>query len=47
MRQVLRLIYTNAGVSLLALASNAVHKLWKWQRNDRNVSGKVCIKLEI
>lgn len=25
----------------MALASNAVHKLWKWQRNDRNLAGKV------
>ncbi|KAG0559967.1 hypothetical protein M758_10G138100 [Ceratodon purpureus] len=38
--KVARLIYTNAGVALLALASNAVHKLWKWQRNERNPSGK-------
>ncbi|KAL9251834.1 Topless-related protein [Drosera capensis] len=35
-----RLIYTNSGLAILALASNAVHKLWKWQRNDRNLSGK-------
>ncbi|KAL2612905.1 hypothetical protein R1flu_024597 [Riccia fluitans] len=35
-----RLIYTNSGVALLALCSNAVHKLWKWQRTDRNVTGK-------
>jgi hypothetical protein len=39
--QVSRLIYTNAGVALLALATNAVHKLWKWQRTDRNPTGKV------
>ncbi|XP_022749661.1 topless-related protein 4-like isoform X2 [Durio zibethinus] len=38
--RVSRLIYTNSGVSILALASNAVHKLWKWQRNDRNLNGK-------
>uniref|UniRef100_A0A6M2EHW5 CTLH domain-containing protein n=1 Tax=Populus davidiana TaxID=266767 RepID=A0A6M2EHW5_9ROSI len=38
--RVSRLIYTNSGVAILALASNAVHKLWKWQRNDRNLSGK-------
>lgn len=25
----------------MALASNAVHKLWKWQRNERNPNGKV------
>ncbi|CAK9136065.1 unnamed protein product [Ilex paraguariensis] len=38
--KVMRLIYTNSGLALLALASNAVHKLWKWQRNERNPSGK-------
>ncbi|KAM7265097.1 hypothetical protein ACFE04_002780 [Oxalis oulophora] len=36
-----RLIYTNSGLAVLALASNAVHKLWKWQRNDRNLTGKI------
>ncbi|CAA0827353.1 Protein TOPLESS [Striga hermonthica] len=35
-----RLIYTNSGSAILALASNAIHLLWKWQRNDRNSSGK-------
>ncbi|KAK9098543.1 hypothetical protein Syun_025588 [Stephania yunnanensis] len=35
-----RLIYTNSGTAILALASNAIHLLWKWQRNDRNPSGK-------
>ncbi|XP_057477632.1 protein TOPLESS-RELATED PROTEIN 2-like isoform X2 [Actinidia eriantha] len=38
--KVVRLLYTNSGVALLALASNAVHKLWKWQRTDRNPSMK-------
>ncbi|XP_010533140.1 PREDICTED: topless-related protein 4-like [Tarenaya hassleriana] len=38
--KVSRLIYTNTGQAVLALASNAVHKLWKWQKNDRNMSGK-------
>ncbi|XP_021283560.1 protein TPR2-like isoform X1 [Herrania umbratica] len=38
--KVVRLLYTNSGLSLLALASNAVHKLWKWQRSDRNPLGK-------
>ncbi|XP_022755149.1 topless-related protein 4-like [Durio zibethinus] len=38
--RVSRLIYTNSGVAILALASNAVHKLWKWQRSDRNLTGK-------
>ncbi|KAJ6932393.1 topless-related protein 1 isoform X3 [Populus alba x Populus x berolinensis] len=35
-----RLIYTNSGNAILALASNAIHLLWKWQRSDRNGSGK-------
>ncbi|CAM8914573.1 unnamed protein product [Rhodiola kirilowii] len=35
-----RLIYTNSGVAILALASNAVHKLWKWPRNERSMTGK-------
>ncbi len=39
--QVSQLIYTNAGVALLALGTNAVHKLWKWQRSDHNPTGKV------
>ncbi|KAK9067845.1 hypothetical protein SSX86_011956 [Deinandra increscens subsp. villosa] len=38
--KVVRLIYTNSGLALLALASSAIHKLWKWQRNERNPSGK-------
>ncbi|GAB2300307.1 Topless- protein 4 [Dionaea muscipula] len=38
--RVSRLIYTNSGLAVLALASNAVHKLWKWQRNDRNMNAK-------
>eukprot|EP01018_Ginkgo_biloba_P025305 Gb_32130 [translate_table: standard] len=38
--KVSRLIYTNSGVAILSLASNAVHKLWKWPRNERNSSGK-------
>lgn len=41
--QISRLIYTNSGNAILALASNAIHLLWKWQRNDRNSSGKVYI----
>ncbi|CAH9080727.1 unnamed protein product [Cuscuta europaea] len=38
--KVVRLLYTNTGLALLALGSNGVHKLWKWQRNERNPSGK-------
>ncbi|XP_071694247.1 protein TOPLESS-like [Rutidosis leptorrhynchoides] len=35
-----RLIYTNSGNAILALASNAIHLLWKWQRSERNSNGK-------
>ncbi|GER44119.1 transducin family protein / WD-40 repeat family protein [Striga asiatica] len=38
--RIIRLIYTNSGGAILALAYNAVHKLWKWQRTERNASGK-------
>ncbi|PSR84523.1 Topless-related protein [Actinidia chinensis var. chinensis] len=38
--KVSRLMYTNSGLAILALSANAVHKLWKWQRNDRNLTGK-------
>ncbi|XP_010943652.1 protein TOPLESS-RELATED PROTEIN 2 isoform X1 [Elaeis guineensis] len=38
--KIVRLLYTNSGLAVLALASNAIHKLWKWQRSERNPSGK-------
>ncbi|XP_018462545.1 topless-related protein 1 [Raphanus sativus] len=38
--KVSRLIYTNSGSGVLALASNAEHKLWKWQKSDDNLTGK-------
>ncbi|XP_059644986.1 topless-related protein 4-like isoform X2 [Cornus florida] len=40
--RIIRLIYTNSGGAILALAYNAVHKLWKWQRNERNSTGKAA-----
>ncbi|KAG7021233.1 Topless-related protein 4 [Cucurbita argyrosperma subsp. argyrosperma] len=43
--QISRLIYTNSGLAILALASNAVHKLWRWQRNDRNATGKATASI--
>ena len=39
--QVVRLLYTNSGVGLLALGSNGIQKLWKWTRSEQNPSGKV------
>ncbi|KAL0787965.1 hypothetical protein Bca101_004211 [Brassica carinata] len=38
--RVVKLIYTNSGSAILALAENALHKLWKWQKNERNLLGK-------
>nr|XP_023929204.1 topless-related protein 3-like isoform X1 [Quercus suber]XP_023929206.1 topless-related protein 3-like isoform X3 [Quercus suber]POE89703.1 topless-related protein 3 [Quercus suber] len=38
--KVVRLLYTNSGVGVLALGSNGVQKLWKWTRNEQNPSGK-------
>ncbi|CAN4086401.1 unnamed protein product [Withania somnifera] len=38
--RIIRLMYTNSGGAILALAYNAVHKLWKWSRNERNMTGK-------
>ncbi|GLT90187.1 hypothetical protein SLE2022_081330 [Rubroshorea leprosula] len=38
--KVVRLLYTNSGVGILALGSNGVQKLWKWPRNEQNPNGK-------
>ncbi|XP_041017427.1 topless-related protein 3-like isoform X1 [Juglans microcarpa x Juglans regia] len=38
--KVVRLLYTNSGVGVLALGANGVQKLWKWTRNEQNPSGK-------
>ncbi|KAJ0078298.1 hypothetical protein Patl1_36947 [Pistacia atlantica] len=35
-----RLLYTNSGVGILALASNGVQKLWKWGSSEQNPGGK-------
>ncbi|XVE97390.1 hypothetical protein REPUB_Repub03eG0015200 [Reevesia pubescens] len=40
-----RLIYTNAGNGILALAFNAIHLLWKWPQGDLNLSGKATTKV--
>ncbi|KAM7252508.1 hypothetical protein ACFE04_024391 [Oxalis oulophora] len=40
-----RFIFTNSGNAILALASNAMHFLWKWQRNDRNSTGKATASM--
>ncbi|CAN1197959.1 Topless-related protein 3 [Linum perenne] len=38
--KVVRLLYTNSGVGILALGSNGIQKLWKWARNEQNPTGK-------
>ncbi|KAF2589176.1 hypothetical protein F2Q70_00041649 [Brassica cretica] len=43
--EISRLIFTNSGNAILALASNAIHLLWKWQRNERNATGKATASL--
>ncbi|KAK3436788.1 hypothetical protein EUGRSUZ_C01424 [Eucalyptus grandis] len=35
-----KLSYTNLGRAILALSSNAVHKLWKWEESDQNFTGR-------
>ncbi|XAR66873.1 hypothetical protein NMG60_11013241 [Bertholletia excelsa] len=43
--RVCRLMYTNTGLAILALSANAVHKLWKWPRNDRNSTAKATASI--
>ncbi|XP_044464620.1 protein TOPLESS-like isoform X1 [Mangifera indica] len=40
-----KLIYTNAGNAILALASNATHLFWKWPKTDLHLSGKATCKV--
>lgn len=40
--QIVRLIYANSG-GILALTHSGEHKLWKWQKNEQNVMGKVWL----
>ncbi|XWS26193.1 hypothetical protein CRYUN_Cryun26dG0010000 [Craigia yunnanensis] len=40
-----RLIYTNSGNAILALAFNAIHLLWKWPQGDLNLSGRATTKV--
>ncbi|KAL5853214.1 hypothetical protein ACOSQ3_008332 [Xanthoceras sorbifolium] len=35
--RVMRLIYSDTGDSIVALAQNATHKLWTWQRNQQSL----------
>ncbi|KAK3411058.1 hypothetical protein EUGRSUZ_J03067 [Eucalyptus grandis] len=44
--RIIRLIYTRSGGAILALTNNAVHKLWKWQQDEFNPSGKATCAVE-
>ena len=44
--KVARLLYTNSGVGVLALGTNGVQKLWKWNRSEQSPSGKVIYALQ-
>ncbi|KAK0571517.1 hypothetical protein LWI29_017413 [Acer saccharum] len=43
--KIARLIYTNSGTGILALASNAIHMLWRWPRSETNPTGKATTKV--
>ncbi|XVF35630.1 hypothetical protein REPUB_Repub18cG0162700 [Reevesia pubescens] len=43
--KIARLIYTNSGNAILALAFNAIHLLWKWPQGDLYLSGKATTKV--
>ncbi|KAG6770776.1 hypothetical protein POTOM_026470 [Populus tomentosa] len=43
--QISRLIYNNAGNSILALTSNAYHLCWKWSQNDTHSSDKATAEV--
>ncbi|KAG5103336.1 hypothetical protein JHK84_048305 [Glycine max] len=38
--KILRLAYCNMGDSIVALASNGIHLVWRWPRNGFNLDGK-------
>ncbi|XP_059644431.1 protein TPR3-like isoform X2 [Cornus florida] len=43
--KIAKLIYTNAGNAILALAANGIHLLWKWSQNEPNLIGKATTKV--
>ncbi|XP_050366867.1 protein TPR3-like [Argentina anserina] len=43
--KIARLVYTNSGNAILALASNGTHLLWRWPRGDQSTSGKATTKV--
>ncbi|XP_022892695.1 protein TPR3-like isoform X3 [Olea europaea var. sylvestris] len=43
-KKIRRLLYTHAGNGILALAEDGIHLLWRWSKNDSNLSGKATTK---
>ncbi|KAJ3693284.1 hypothetical protein LUZ60_008764 [Juncus effusus] len=41
--EVHKLVYTSSGHSIVSLSSNAIHKIWRWQKTESNPSGKRMI----
>ncbi|KAK4415399.1 Topless-related protein 1 [Sesamum alatum] len=39
-----RLVYTHAGNSILALAEDGTHLLWRWVKSDTNLSGEATTR---
>ncbi|KAG8375814.1 hypothetical protein BUALT_Bualt10G0139500 [Buddleja alternifolia] len=39
-----RLLYTNAGNGILALAEEGIHLLWRWVKSDANANGEATTK---
>ncbi|KAL2525724.1 Topless-related protein 1 [Abeliophyllum distichum] len=43
-KKIRRLLYTNAGNGILALAEDGIHLHWRWSKNDSNLRGKATTK---
>nr|POE51199.1 protein tpr1 [Quercus suber] len=43
--KVVRLLYANSGIGVLALGSDGVQKLWKWARTEQNPNGKATANI--
>ncbi|KAJ0452965.1 putative Topless family protein [Helianthus annuus] len=43
--KVIRLMYTHSGSGVLALAYNAIHKLWRWHKNEQNPTPNATVDI--
>ncbi|KAM7490054.1 hypothetical protein LguiA_032975 [Lonicera macranthoides] len=44
-KKISRLMYSNAGNAILALAANGIHLLWKWPKSETNSSAEPATKV--